>query len=49
MFQEKELNSMSNMSDLPSLSHKLISIACSGGEVFISTLYSSKLKEKYSP
>lgn len=49
MFQEKELDSMSNMSDLPSLSHKLTSVACSGGEVFTSMLYSSKLKETNSP
>lgn len=49
VFQEKELDSMSNISALPSLSHKLISVACSGGEVFISMLYSSKLKVKHSP
>lgn len=48
MYQEKELDSISNMSALPSLSHKLISVACSGGEAFISTLYSSRLNEKYS-
>lgn len=44
MFHEKELDSMSNMTALPSLSHKLTSEACSESFTFLD---SSALEQRY--
>lgn len=48
MSQEKELDSMSNIAALPSLSHKLISEACSGGGLVELVSDSPALKGNHS-